>query len=412
MNMNSSNRSVLSSTGETKYLAEISKRLSQTNVSVIKEMMYLGHQEERKGKHIVSLGVGIPFYPAPKHVHEYVINALKQKPTIDKYTLLTGLPELRELVAHTSSKDLGFSVSPEEILITPGSMSALLYSILALVNRGEEIILPSPYFSSNAEQVSLAEGKVVPVPMRKDARAGFRLDIERIKKVIGKKTKAILINNPQNPTGAVYVKEDLIELANILKNTNVYVITDEVYDYLIYDDVEYFNIASIKDLWPRIIRCCSLSKKYGMMGWRIGYLHTNKDLLMHILKIHDATIVCAPHVSQEAAIAAISGPQECVVEHRMLLKKNRDILCKRMREISDLFSFVTPRGTYYMFPQYSLPFTSIDMAKKLLYEAGVVMIPGIGFGEEGERHLRISFGAPSEIIHESMDRVKKWWKKI
>lgn len=409
--MKHASHSVLASTGDTRYLPELADRLHHTSVSVIKEMMYLGAQEVRKGKDVLSLGVGIPFYPAPRHIHEYVINKLHTKPDIDKYTLLTGLPELRGIIADLSAKLIGIPATIDEILITAGSMAGLFYSMLALVNPGDEVILPSPYFSSHGEQVSLASGIPVAVPMIEDRKIGYRLDIKAIKKAITKKTKAIMVNNPQNPTGAVFGKEDLLALANLITGTNIYVITDEVYDYLVYDDIEYFNIAAMRELWPRVIRCCSLSKKYGMMGWRVGYLHTRKDLLMHILKIHDANIVCAPHISQEAAIAALTGPQGAVDNHRKWLQENRDIICKRMDKLSDLFSFVKPRGTYYAFPEFSLPIPSIELAKRLLYEAGVVTVPGVGFGPEGESHLRLSFGAPAAQINRAFDRIEEWWKK-
>lgn len=403
-------RSVLASTGDSKDLPEISERVRNTSVSVIKEMMYLGAQEAQKGKSVVSLGVGIPFYPASENIHEYSKQQIDQNPDIDKYTLLIGLPKLRQVISDQSTQKLGFPVSQDEILITPGSMSALLYSILALVNPGEEVILPSPYFSSNAEQVSLSQGKVVAVPMIEEQNIGYRLDVERMVKSISKKTKAIILNNPQNPTGAVFLQEDLEKLANALRGKNIYIITDEVYDYLLYDNAHYFNIASIRDLWPHVIRCCSLSKKYGMMGWRLGYLHTHKDLLMHILKIHDATIVCAPHISQVAAIEALTGPQDSVTDHVTWLSQNRDTMCARLDRLPDLFSYVKPKGAYYIFPKYNLPISSIEMAKRLLYEAGVVTVPGIGFGKEGEGHLRLSFGAEEKVIHEAFDRIENWKK--
>lgn len=405
------NRSVLASTGDTKFLPELASRLQHSNVSVIKEMMYLGAQETAKGKDVVSLGVGLPFYRAPQHIHAHAINALNTKPDIDKYTLLIGLPTLRKVIANISTEEMGFPVSEEEILVTPGSMAALFYSMLALVNPGDEVILPSPYFSSYGEQVAIASGKAVPVPMIEDENVGFRLDIKKIEQAITKRTKAIILNNPQNPTGAVYLKEDLLALADILEGKNIYLITDEVYDYLVYDDCKYFNIATVKKLWPRVIRCCSLSKKYGMMGWRIGYLHTRKDLLMHILKVHDANIVCAPHISQEAAIAALSGPQEAVKHHQEWLAENRAVICKRLDELPDLFTYVKPRGTYYVFPGYNLPISSIEMAKRLLFEAQVVTVPGIGFGPEGEQHLRLSFGSSIKDIHTAFDRISAWWKK-
>lgn len=409
---NSNARSVLASSGITKDLPEVSARLKGSSVSVIKEMMYLGAKERESGKSIVSLGVGLPFYPAPDFIHQHAIKQLKQKADIDKYTLLIGLPKLREIIAQKSSNDLGFPMTTDEILITPGSMAALFYSVLALVNPGEEVILPSPYFSSHAEQISLAQGKIVPVPMIKDKFKGYRLDIKAIEKAANKKTKAIVINNPHNPTGAVYKEEELRELARILIRKNLYLITDEVYDYLIYDDVKYFNIAAIRELWPKVIRCCSFSKKYGMMGWRVGYLQTNKDLLLQILKIHDANIVCAPHISQEAAISALTGPQTIVNHHVKWLEQNRQIIMSRLDKLKSLFEYVAPQGTYYVFPRYKLNLSSIEMAKKLLYEAGVVTVPGIGFGTVGEYHLRMSFGSSKEEINESFDRIDKWYKSL
>lgn len=403
------NHSVLTSTGDSVDLPELAQRLKNTSVSVIKEMMYLGALEQKKGKDIVSLGVGLPFYPAPDFIHEHAIKVLKSKNNIDKYTLLTGLPALRTIAAEISQKSLELTTSSDEILITPGSMAGLLYSMLTLVNPGDEVILPSPYFSSYGEQISIAGGITVPVAMIKDKSTGYRLDVDKIKKAISKKTKAIVINNPQNPTGAVFSEKDLRKLADILYRSKIYLITDEVYDFLTFDDLPCFNIAAIKKLWPRVIRCCSLSKKYGMMGWRIGYLHTNKKLLMHILKIHDANIVCAPHISQEAAIAALTGPQGIVDKHRKWLNLNRDLICERLDRLPDLFSYIKPCGTYYVFPGYNLPINSIEFAKKLLFEAAVVTVPGAGFGPEGERHLRLSFGSSPDVINKSFDRIESWW---
>jgi len=191
---NSAKRSVLASTGVSKELPEISDRLKMSQVSVIKEMMYLGAKEKEKGRDIVSLGVGLPFYAAPEFIHEHAIKKIREKADIDKYTLLIGLPELRTIIADKARKDLEFPVSVDEILITPGSMAGLFYSMLTLVNPGDEVILPSPYFSSHAEQVSLAQGKVVAIPMLEDKKEGFQLDITAIEKAINSKTKATLLS--------------------------------------------------------------------------------------------------------------------------------------------------------------------------------------------------------------------------
>jgi len=390
----------------------VNKKVLKTSVSVIKEMMYLVQQEIEKGKDVISLAVGIPYYSMPKYIKEEVAKILIKKPDVDKYTFFVGLPKLRQIIAKKITNEFGIKTDEENILITPGSMAALKYAIEALVDEGDEVIVFSPYFSSYREQVMMAGGKVVEVPLKIDDFE-YHLDLEKTEKAISKKTKAIIINNPANPTGAVFKKDELLELAKIIKKKDIYLITDEVYDYLIYDQTPYFNIASISYLWPKVVRCWSFSKKYGMTGWRLGYLHTNKELLKHILKIHDATIVCANHLAQEAGIIALSKEDDEEVRQNInQLAKNRDFLMRELSKLKSFFSYIAPKGAYYIFVKYNLPISSIEMAKRLLYEAGVAVVPGFGFGKEGEGHLRISFGGFEKEIFEAVQRIKKWCEKI
>ena len=389
----------------------LSKNVAQTNVSIIKEMMYLAQNEIKKGKNIISLSVGIPYYPMPKYIKEEVAKRLIKKPDVDKYTFFVGLPELRQIIAKKITNELGVKTDEENILITPGSMAALKYAIEALVDEGDEVIVFSPYFSSYGEQIKLSGGKVVEVPL-KIVENEYHLDLEKTEKAISKKTKAIIVNSPSNPTGAVFSKNELLELAKIIKKKDIYLITDEVYDYLIYDNTFYFNIASVSYLWPKVIRCWSFSKKYGMTGWRLGYLHTNKELLKHILKIHDSTIVCASHLAQEAGIVALSKENDKEIEENInQLKRNRKLLMSKLDEMKDLFSYIPPKGAYYMFVKYNLPISSVEMAKKILYEAQVAVVPGSGFGKNGEGYLRISFGGYEKDILEATERIKNWYKK-
>lgn len=389
----------------------LSDGVKNSNVSAIKEMMYLAGQEIKKGKDIVSLSVGIPFYKMPENIRKQVSRALNEKSDIDKYTFLTGKPELRQAIVKDIKNRLDIEVSEDEILVTAGSMGALMYTMTAILNKDDEVILFSPYFSSHAEQIKISEGIPVAIPLipPKDNFGSYRIDLEEVKKKINKKTKAILVCSPANPTGAVLLKEDLIALAKIIKEKDIYLINDEVYDFLVYDDAEYFNISTIKELWPKVIRCWSFSKKYGMTGWRLGYLHTNKELLKHILKVHDATIVCAPHISQEAGIAALSENLPELTKNKKSLEQNRDMICKRLGEIPDLFSFVKPQGAYYILPKFKINISSIEFAKKLLYEAGVAVVPGVGFGPGNDDRVRMSFGGTPEEINEAFDRIEKWW---
>lgn len=372
-------------------------------------MMYLGAQEMAKGKDVISLGVGTPYYPASTHAHDHIRYVMAHKEDIDKYTFFTGIPKLREIIAEQSAKKLGLPVSSDEILVTPGSMAALFYTMMTLLDPGSEVIIPSPYFPSYTEQIGMMQGRVVAVPLA-EKHNELHLDMEGIEQAVTRHTKMILLNSPQNPTGAVYAKEDLVEVARIAQKHDLYIVTDEVYDYLLYENTECFNIASIKDLWPKVVRCCSFSKKYALMGWRIGYIHTNKPLLMTMMKVHDAIIVCAPHASQEAAIAALIGPQSIVDEYRKLMIDNRSLILSRYKRLPDLFTCIPPKGAYYSFPSFSLKQPSIDVAKTLLYETGVITVPGIGFGQGGENHLRISFGAKPEDINRAFDRIEKWWE--
>lgn len=394
----------------------ISKRVKNTNVSIIKQMMYLAYEEMRKGRSIVSLSVGIPFYKMPQYLKLRVIEKLKDKPDIDKYTFFAGLDHLRELIAFKIEKDLKIKTSRDDILITPGSMGGLMYALTTILNKGDEVILFSPYFSSHAEQIKLAEGIPIEVPLiePKEKDGFYRINFEVLQKKISKKTKAIIVCSPSNPTGAVLLKDDLLQLAEIIKKNNLYLINDEVYDFLIYEEsIEYFNISSIEDLWPKVIRCWSFSKKYGMTGWRLGYLHTNNELIKHILKVHDSTIVCVNHLAQEAGYIALKEEEkfkEELKENKKQLKKNRDLMCERLDRLSDLFYYVKPQGAYYVFPRYNLQMTSIEFAKKLLYEAGVAVVPGVGFGNVGEHHVRISFGGSFDEINDAFDRIEKWWK--
>jgi aminotransferase len=405
--------SVLKTDNENNKL-KLSQRLLTSNVSLIKEMMYLAEEERRKGKSLVSLGVGIPFYRMPEPLRESAIKNLKEKPDIDKYTFFAGLPKLRQIIAQQDSEKMQMEVTEDNILVTPGSMAALLYTATALIDEGDEVILISPYFPSYAEQTLLMGGVPREVALIEPADKNdiYHLDLENIEATITPKTKAVILNSPNNPSGAVFAKDELIALAEIVKKHDIYVITDEVYEYLNYSDRECFNIASIKELWPKVVRCCSFSKKFGMTGWRIGYIHASKELITFLLRIHDNTIVCAPHIAQETVYSALqNSPTEILEENHRAMAENRALICQRLDKLSDLFTYIKPNGAYYIFPKYSLPISSVEMSKRLLYEAGVITIPGIGFGEIGEHHLRLSFGGSKEEINEAFDRIEKWYNK-
>jgi aminotransferase len=317
------------------------------------------------------------------------------------------LPALREAVARHLEAQNGITADPDrEICITVGAMEALSAAMLTVVERGDEVILPSPNYASHIEQILLAEGVPVFVPLH---TADWGLDVEGIRRAITPRTKAIVLCNPHNPTGANFAREDLQEIARLAVEHDFFVISDETYDFLVYDGQSPFSLASLPELRDRIIATFSFSKKYAMTGWRVGYVYCSEGLLDQIMKIHDAVAICAPALSQYAALAALEGPQDCVAEIRAVLQRRRDLACDRLNGLSEFFDYVRPRGAYYLMMRTKAPgVDSMTFALRLLHEARVITIPGAAFGPTGEHHLRISFGGSEAEIEEAFHRIGKW----
>ncbi|MHC1728721.1 MAG: pyridoxal phosphate-dependent aminotransferase [Syntrophobacteraceae bacterium] len=403
VNSNSNARSALAASGKVFTTEGISRRVRQITISAIKEMPLLA---SRIGG-CVSLGQGIPSFPTPVHIREAVYRAMCSDGESGKYTLGPGMPELKRAAANRLFVEHGLEVDPEsEICITVGAMEALSAAVLTVVERGDEVILPSPNYASHIEQVLLAEGVPVFAPLN---RPDWGLDPEAFKKAISPKTKAIILCNPHNPTGANWPRESLEAVVRIAVENKLFVIADETYDFLVYDGGSSASLTSFPELRERLIAVFSFSKKYAMTGWRVGFVFASPGVLDHIMKIHDAVAICAPTLSQHAALAAIEGPQECVGQMRAALEARRDLACGRLDRMSDHFSYVRPKGAYYLMARYNAPgMDSMNYALKLLEEARVITIPGAAFGPDGENHIRMSFGGSEEEITEAFDRMEKW----
>jgi aminotransferase len=235
------------------------------------------------------------------------------------------------------------------------------------------------------------------------------LDFDRLRDSITPKTKAILFSSPNNPVGSVYGEEDLKVLAAIAQDNNLLVITDEAYEYFVFDGEKHISIASLEGMRERVISCYTFTKTYAMTGWRIGYLHAVKEWITQISKTHIPLSICAPVVSQYAALEALRGPQDCVDEFRRHYQKTRDLMCQRLDGLPHVFSYQKPKGSYLMFPRIELPEgkDSMTFAKKLLQEAKVSTTPGIAF--KGEGHIRMSFCVPEETIHTAFDRMEQYF---
>ena len=316
---------------------------------------------------------------------------------------------MRREIAQKLLRDNNIEADVSQIMVTIGAIEGLSSAIMALIDPGDEVILPSPTYSTHIRQVILGGGTPILVPTIEDE--GFLLDIDAINNSITPQTKAILYCSPSNPTGAVFPESQLRKIAEIALENNLLVITDEAYEYFTYDGSKHFSIASIPEMKPHTISCFTFTKSYAMTGWRIGYLHTDETLIPQITKAHIPFAICAPVVSQYAALAALQGSQDCIAQFKHHYLAARNLMCKRLDELDSVFNYQKPKGSYLMFPQILVNEgqDSTVFCKQLLKEAKVSTTPGIAFGPTGENHLRLSFCVPEEMIHTAFDRIEKYF---
>jgi len=297
-----------------------------------------------------------------------------------------------------------------QILVTVGAIEGLAASVMTVIDPGEEVILPSPAYSTHIRQVLIASGQPVLVPTVEDE--GFILDIEGIRKAITSRTRAIIYCSPSNPTGTVFAEEQLRQLAAVALENGLMVITDEAYEYFTYNGHKHFSMASIPGMAKNVISCYTFTKTYAMTGWRIGYLHAHEELIPQIMKAHIPFAICAPVVSQYAGLAALQGSQDCVARFREHYRAARDVMCDRLDRLDRVFEYHKPHGSYLMFPRIRLEEgkDSVVFCRKLLQEARVSATPGIAFGPTGQQHLRLSFCVPEEEINKAFDRMESYFK--
>ncbi len=400
-------RSALEKSGIQSRTAGISDRVKNIIVSPIKEIAMLA--AEIPG--VVPFAWGIPFVETPPHIRRALADALEHDPLIGRYSPSLGLPEFREALAKRLFEKYGVTVnSKKELLVTAGAMEGLMTAILAVVNPGDEVIITSPGFSSYTEQVMLAGG--VPRYLPLDESNVWAMQIELLPKLITKKTKAIIINSPCNPTGSIFSEAELAAITDAVLKHNLMLITDEPYDFLTFDGAKLPTLLRDERLRKNRISCFSFSKEYAMTGYRVGYVFAEEGMIRQMLKVHDSFIVSAPRPCQVAAMAAVKGPQECVGELRQTLQDRRDQMCQHFDGMKKWFSYFKPRGAYYIFAKF-LPACDdiVGLAVDILRGAKVAVVPGSAFGPNGAHHLRFCFGCTIPEIDEGMNRLKKWLTK-
>jgi len=384
-----------------------SHRLGQIPKSAIHEMTRLSKEIED----VAFLSWAKPTSAAPDHIHEAAIEAIRRG-LVDGYSESPGLPDLRREIAKKLARDNAIPADPSQILVTVGAIEGIAAAILAAIDPGDEVILPSPTYSTHINQVLLASGRPVFVPTIEEE--GFILDIEGIRKAISPKTRAILYSSPSNPTGTVFSEKQLRQLAELALAHNLTVITDEAYEYFTFDGHRHFSIASIPEMRKSVVSCFTFTKTYAMTGWRVGYLHADAEWIPLINKAHIPLAICVPVVSQYAALAALTGPQACVAKFRNEYLAARDRMCERLDRLSTVLAYQKPGGAYLMFPKILLGEGKNSQAfcERLLREARVSTTPGGDFGPTGERHLRLSFCVPLNIVDKAFDRMEEFFTAI
>jgi aspartate/methionine/tyrosine aminotransferase len=350
----------------------------------------------------IYMNLGEPDFVTPKHIVEAAKGALDEGHT--HYGPDRGVPELRQLIVQKIEKEYGAKYDWEdEILITAGGQAGLHISVMALANPGDEIIILIPYYPPYLVNATLADAKPVFVELK--SGEGFIPDPSAIEKAVTSKTKVLILLSPNNPTGAVYPEETLERIVGMAKERDFMVISDEVYESMLYDGLQHKSLISFPDAKDHVVQVNSFSKTYAMTGLRVGYLAAPKDKLLQFLKYHHTVNISANVPSQLACVTAMKGPQDCVDEMKAAYQKRRDLLIERLNDIPGV-SCMTPKGAFYAFADIrELGIPSLELAEYLVKEAGVVLTNGSGFGCEG--FIRLSYATAPERIEEAMDRMKK-----
>jgi aminotransferase len=382
----------------------IANRVNQIGKSAIHEMTRLSKEVDD----VAFLSWAKPTSDTPEHIKEAAITAIRNG-QVGGYSESSGLPELLEAIAEKLYRDNQIKAHAGQIIVTVGAIEGLAAAVMAVIDPGDEVILPTPTYSTHIRQVKIASGNPVLVPLIEEE--GFRLDVPAIKQAITSKTRAIMFCTPSNPTGTVFPEQDLQQVAELALENNLMVITDEAYEYFVFDEHKHFSIASIPEMQENTISTFTFTKTYAMTGWRIGYLHAHEALVPQITKVHIPFSICAPVVSQYTALAALQGAQDCVTEFKNHYFSARNLMCERLDRLAHVFEYQKPGGSYLMFPKIltNEGRDSTAFCKRLLKEGHVSTTPGIAFGPTGQGHLRLSFCVPHEIIHKAFDRMEHYF---
>ena len=390
--------------------AVFSDRIGRIEISATMAVTAEAAKLRAQGAKLVDFGAGEPHFSTPQHIKDAAIEAIQANFT--RYTVVSGIPELRQAIVERHAADFGSSYSPDEAIFTTGGKLALFNAIQVLVDHGDEVILPVPYWVSFKDIVQYAGGKVVYLETRE--AENFRVTADAIEQAITPKTKAIILNSPSNPSGAVVSPKDLERIVHLAHERGIWLLLDECYVYLQYTGA-LVSGGSFTDAKEHLVVLGSLSKTYAMTGWRAGYALAPKPVIAAMTKLQSQSTSNTASFVQKAAIAALKGSQACVGEMRADYLKLRDRILTRLAEIPGI-TCTRPEGAFYVYPNVSkylgrpgVP-SAMELSKRLLHEAHVVTVPGEAFGTD--QHIRLSYATSHADVEEGVDRMKAFFGKL
>ncbi len=388
---------------------DLAERMSKIQESMTLALSAKAKKMKREDIDVVSLSAGEPDFATPENIRKKAVEALDKGFT--HYTTVSGIPELKEAIIEKFKRESNIEYSPDEVIVSTGAKQSLYNAIFALIGPEDEVLIPTPYWVSYRDQVIMAEG--VPVFIETEEASGFQFDIEDVKNKITSRTKLILLNSPNNPTGVIYKEDVLRELAGLVLEKNLYIISDEIYEKITYDDAKVKSIVSID---PRLKDCAIIingfSKAYAMTGWRLGYALGPKKVIKAMNKIQGQVTSCPNSIAQWAGVEALKGPQDSVEFMREKFEERRNFVIEGLSKIPNI-TFVQPQGAFYVFVNISSYFgktyenytisDSLSMSEYLLNEGKIALVPGSAFGKEG--YLRLSYATSKENLKKALDRL-------
>ncbi len=363
------------------------------------------------GEDVIGFGAGEPDFPTPDHIVEAAVAAAKD-PKNHKYTPAAGLPELREAIAEKTTRDSGYAADASQVLVTNGGKHAVYASLAALLDPGDQVIVPSPYWTTYPEAIKLAGGSTVEVFAGPEQ--GYKVTVDQLESAVTERTKALMFVSPSNPTGAVYSPEETREIGRWAAEQGLWVITDEIYEKLTYDDVPFTSIASVPELAHQVVILSGVAKTYAMTGWRVGWMVGPADLIKAATTLQTHLTSNVANVSQRAALAAITGPTEPVEQMREAFDRRRKTIVEKLNRVAG-FETPVPQGAFYAYVDArgalnreiggSTPTSTTELAEVILDKAKVAVVPGEAFGPSG--YLRLSYALGDEDLVDGIERIEK-----